>query len=354
MFIVQNEDRPAEMQNAIFDLLRDGALEVRICSAYVSLGGSQLIHNAIQRAAGGDDARITVVASLDYGITESRALKFWMGRKNCALRLAGVRRMLRGSLLPSTAFHPKMYIVENLAERLGTLVGSANLTNRGFTTNSEVGWLQTAHREREHVDQSWSQAIQGTEEATVEVLDKYHALKKRVGPKPPVVELEPVPPPRIERPQLYDTFANAHINPQNYSQFWIQSNRLQGGARTQLELPRGSHRFFGANYSDYDYDRVEHIAEPILISGRRTWKDRPLTWHGDNAMERINLPSVSMGGFDYEHSLILFRRVAANTFELRAYPWADDSAHAIVEASLKAGLVFRVGRNSNRLAGFLP
>jgi hypothetical protein len=61
----------------------------------------------------------------------------------------------------------------------------------------------------------------------------------------------------------------------------------------------------------------------------------------------------AMGGFQYENSLILFRRIAANTFELRVYPWNSDSARAYVEASRVAGLVFRVGRNSNRIAGFI-
>ncbi len=52
--------------------------------------------------------------------------------------------------------------------------------------------------------------------------------------------------------------------------------------------------------------------------------------------------------------LILFRRIARNTFELRVHPWDSDAARAYVEASRRAGLVFRVGRNSNRLAGFVP
>src|SRR3984893_4933786 len=116
---------------------------------------------------------------------------------------------------------------------------------------------------------------------------------------------------------------------------------------------RAVHRFFGAAYRDYDFERVEHIAEPVLVAGRRRWTDRPLTWHGDNAMERINLPSQAMGGFQYENSLILFRRIAANTFELRVYPWNSDSARAYVEASRAARRVFRVGRNSNRIAGFI-
>lgn len=61
-----------------------------------------------------------------------------------------------------------------------------------------------------------------------------------------------------------------------------------------------------------------------------------------------------MGGFHYEDSLILFRRVDANVFELRVFPWESDTAHAYLEASRQAGLIYRVGRNSNRIAGFVP
>ena len=79
-----------------------------------------------------------------------------------------------------------------------------------------------------------------------------------------------------------------------------------------------------------------------------------MTWHGDNRMERINLPSLSMGGFNYENSLILFRKIAENTFELRVYPWDADSARTYVDASRQANLIYRVGRKSSRLAGFIP
>lgn len=162
-----------------------------------------------------------------------------------------------------------------------------------------------------------------------------------------------MPQPEIGPVRQYIPFADAEVDPGTCNQMWIQSRGIQGGAGTQLELPRGAHRFFGAAYEGYDFNRVEHIAEPILVSGRRTWRDRPLTWHGDNAMERINLPSLAMGGFVYEDSMILFRRIARNTFELRVYPWVSDSARAFLEASRRAGHVFRVGRNSSRLAGFI-
>ena len=58
--------------------------------------------------------------------------------------------------------------------------------------------------------------------------------------------------------------------------------------------------------------------------------------------------------FGYADSLILFRRLEENTYELRAHPWDSDTARACVEASRACGLLFRVGQtNTTRLAGLI-
>jgi HKD family nuclease len=356
MFIVQNVVRPAEIQNALYDLLRGGVESVRVCSAYVSMSGSEMLLDAISRASQDgrhDGVRKTVVTSLDFGLTDPAALALWMNVPNCAILVAGTSGVQVGRLIPRTAFHPKFYIVGRPDGHVGSLVGSANLTNRGLTINSEVAWLQLEHEQPEPVNEAWEAAVQPAVPLTADILDQYSALRQRLPAERPVEELEPVPAPEVGPLQRYTVFADANMDPGAFDQMWIQSRGLQGGANTQLELPRGAHRFFGATYEGYDFERVEHIAEPILVAGHRTWRDRPLTWHGDNAMERINLPSQTMGGFAYENSLILFRRIAQNTFELRVHPWESDSARACVEASRQAGLVLRVGRSSNRLVGFI-
>lgn len=357
MFVIQNESRPTEMQNALFDLMRAGVANVRVCSAYMTMSGSEILFDGISRsAANGRPQAVqkTIVTSLDFGLTDPAALEFWSGSANCNVFVAGTEQLERGSLIPRSAFHPKFYVVGRPNGTVGTLVSSANLTNRGLTINAEVGWLETQHAHPQRVDAAWAAAVQPAVPLTAAILERYVALRRRIPVEYPTSELEPVPQPPIEPPRRYTPFADADLDMRIYSQMWIQSRGMQGGAGTQLELPRGAHRFFGAAYEGYDFNRVEHIAEPILVSGRRTWRDRPLTWHGDNAMERINLPSAAMGGFAYENSMILFRRIAPNTFELRVYPWDSDSARACLEASRVAGLVFRVGQNSNRLAGFIP
>ena len=363
MFVVQNENRPNAMQGALFDLMREGVSSVRVCSAYMTKAGSELLFNAVRRTAENGNTEglgKTIVASLDFGMTDPNALRFWRDMPNSRVFVAGRSLLERHTLIPKVAFHPKLYVFDRPNGTVASLVGSANLTNRGLTINSEVGWSEfdEGNRHAAKTNEAWNAIVQLAVPLTDDILNKYEALRSQASRQRQEEELAPVPAPSIEEPSSYRLFSDAVENYEDaynrFSQLWIQSLGMQGGSRTQLELPRGANRFFGAQFDDYQAPRVERIAEPILICGRQSWTDRPLTWHGDNRMERINLPSQRQGGFDYEKSLILFRRVAENTFELRAYPWNSDSAHAYVEASRRRGLVFRIGRNSTRLAGFLP
>jgi hypothetical protein len=321
------------------------------------MAGSEILFDGICRSApDGNHERVTktIVTSLDFGLTDPTALEFWRDMRNCQVLVAGASLLAQGSIIPSAAFHPKLYLFGRADGSVGGLVGSANLTNRGLTINSEVAWLETEYEQPGQVNQAWEAAVQAAIPLTPEILEMYRVIRIPFLPERPIQELQPVPEPEIGPFGQYAAFGEADIDPAIYGQMWVQSHGLQGGARTQLELPRGAHRFFGAHFAGYNFDRVDHIAEPILVSGRIEWNDRPLTWHGDNAMERINLPSIAMGGFPYENSLILFRRIAPNTFELRVHPWDSDSARACLEAARRAGLVFRVGRNSDRLVGFIP
>ena len=256
--------------------------------------------------------------------------------------------------MPQAAFHPKLYVFDKPEGRIGSLVGSANLTNRGLTINSEAAWAEPAHDHAAQVNAAWDAITHGAIPLTGEILAQYRELRRHIPRERMTEELEPVPAPAIGPQRRYRLFADADVDPLTFTQMWVQSHGMSGGSRTQLEILRGSHRFLGATYERYDYDRIKHIAEPVLVAGRREWRHRPVTWHGNNRMERINLPSAAMGGFVYDNSLILFRRVGRNRFELRVYSWDSDSARAYVEASKRARLVFRVGHTGGRLAGFLP
>ncbi len=356
MFIVQNLTSPATMQNALMDLMRNDVDGIRVCCAYMTLSGVELLWDGLVRSVSEgrvDDVDKTIVASLDFGFTDPQAFAFWLERGSRVL-VAGNEPVAAGRLIPQAAFHPKFYLIDRPDGSVGSLVGSANLTNRGLTTNTEVGWLEMELEDRQDAETAWAGATENTTVLTDGLLAEYRELRDRETPGTERrVEVEPVPAPGLGRLRQYRAFADTEIDASAYSQMWIQSRGMQGGAGTQLELPRGAHRFFGENFAQYRYRGVTRMGEPVLVAGRQIWPDRPLTWHGGNAMERINLPSRAKGGFRYTNSLILFRQLEPNMFELRVYPWASDSAKAYVEASRRRELLYRIGRNSDRLAGFL-
>lgn len=241
---------------------------------------------------------------------------------------------------------------------------SANLTNRGLTINSEVGW-KVVLPDAVAADSAWCAAVQLAVPLTDDILRRYAEAHKEVRRAPATGrsanpsmadqadDMAPVPPP-LPAAEPLASFGDVSIDPSQHGQMWVQSLGMSGGSHTQLELPRGAHRFFRASGVDYQAEQVRPIAEPILVSGGRVWKHCQVRWHGNNRMERINLPSVNNGGFDYAHSMILFRRLDANRYELRVHPWDSDTARACREASRRRSLLFKVGRtNTNRLVGLL-
>jgi hypothetical protein len=142
------------------------------------------------------------------------------------------------------------------------------------------------------------------------------------------------------------------VNPADYTAMWVQGEGLQGGSGNQLELPRGGHRFFGFVFNNYDYPDNITIGQPVIRSGDQVWSDRRLTWHGNNRMERINLPTASQGGFDYGDTVVMFRRLTDGSFELIVTPWDSDLARAWYQASSRLQALFRLGTiATNRLVG---
>ena len=353
MFVVQSRLRPAAIQDALRDLMRDGLSRVRVCSAYLSLMGSRLLLDAIERnAPGGNSANIpkTVVTSLDFGLTEPAALRMWRDEQ-ADVHVAGTAALDRGTLVPEVAFHPKFYVFDRPDGAVASLVTSANLTRRGLTINSEVGWSVVA-ADADTTDRAWRAAVELAVPLTENILQRYEERRTATGgPADDANDMAPVPTPAHVEPQL--SFGDATIDAGQHGQMWVQSFEMSGGSHTQLEMPRGAHRFFGVTTVDYTAQHVGAIAEPTLVAGRQKWEDCPLRWHGNNQMVRINLPSAANGGFDYPHSMILFRRLHTNRYELRVHPWNSDTARGCLEASRQRGLLFRVGQTTKRLAGLI-
>jgi hypothetical protein len=143
------------------------------------------------------------------------------------------------------------------------------------------------------------------------------------------------------------------VDLQAHRGMWIQVDKLSGGAQSQLELPRGAHRFFGFTFDQYSASSKVTIGKLELRNGRKAWNDKLLTWHGNNMMERINLPTVSTGGYTYADSAVLFRRLGGNAYELLVVAWDSDLARSWRQASADTQRLFRFGGSSKRVVGLL-
>ncbi len=361
MLIVQNAVDPARLRNALVDVVRAGAVDIRAASAYVTLGGVDILLSAVENAVGTAAFAAmpkTLVASFDFGLTEPQALQHWRGLANATVFVSGAQRLAQGSLKPQRAFHPKLYVFGTDPQTCSTLVGSANLTSRGFSVNTEAAWVQQGIP-RADADTAFDKARFETTALTDDLLASYTALRQ-AQPPPPEIEQEaqpvaaPAPVAGAALPLFRVAIETGAINPAHYAAMWVHGEALQGGSSNQLELPRGGHRFFGFVFSQYDYPHNLLIGEPVLRSGVRVWNDRRLTWHGNNKMERMNLPTAAQGGFNYADTAVMFRRLGDGSFELIATPWDSDLARSWRQASAQRQTLFLLGAlATNRVVGLL-
>ncbi|RAX37841.1 restriction endonuclease PLD domain-containing protein [Rhizobium tropici] len=361
MLIVQSAAEPAAIRNAIVDLIAPAPISMQVAAAYVTRGGSDILLTAVVNAAGPAAFAAmpkVLITSFDFGLTEPQALRQWLALPNTEVRVSGAQRLMEGSLLPTRAFHPKLYAFNTDVHHCNALVSSANLTSRGFSVNTEAAWAQR-DVPRGEMDAAFTSVSFDTVPLTETILLAYEGLRIAQPPPPEIQqETQPVAPPAplgAAATQLFRlAIANGAINPANFNAMWVQGEALQGGSRSQLELPRGGHRFFGFAFNQYDYPNNLTIGQPVIRSGARVWTDRRLTWHGNNGMERMNLPTLTQGGFNYADTAVMFRRLADGSFELIVTPWDSDLALSWRQASTQRGTLFRLGAiATNRLVGLL-
>lgn len=361
MLIIQNGSSPATIRNAIVDLIDSEIVDMRVASAYVTTGGSDILFDAIVDKIGLKaflNMKKVLIASLDYGLTEPDALRKWCMLENTLVNVFGAQGLQEGSLSPLRAFHPKLYVFGNRNKKFNALIGSANLTSRGFSVNTEAAWTQNGIPLIE-IESAFSFVEYETVHLTEDLLNAYENLRQR-NPPPKEIEHEIKP---VDKPHqvafgeltLFRLAIERNIiNPENFTSMWVQGEGLQGGSRNQLELPRGGHRFFGFHFDRYDYPDKITIGRPVLRSGSRVWTDRLLTWHGNNRMERMNLPTVSQGGYNYANTAVMFRRLKDGSFEIIVTPWDSDLSLSWRHASLQKNTMFRLGTiATNRLVGLI-
>ena len=350
MLVIQNSIAPANIRHALVDLAGHDTTELQVASAYVTRSGSNVLLEAITNSLGVeafDAIPKMLVTSFDFGLTEPLALRDWLDLDNVRVLVVGAPMLENGYLIPVRAFHPKMYAFGKNNATFNVLVGSANLTDRGLSVNAEAAWSEH-HVPSEQVDTAFADTRHQTVELSDNLLANYDALRRQQPPPPEIgPETDPVEPPEpvvgAELPLFRTAIETSALNPATYRSMWIHGEGLQGGSRNQLELPRGVHTFFGFHFDQYDYPHNLTIGRPLLRSAARIWDNRALTWHGNNRMERLNLPTIAQGGFNYADSAVMFRRLPDNSFELIVTPWESDLARTWRQASAQNRLLFRLG-----------
>jgi HKD family nuclease len=356
--VSQDPTHPGTTLDAIRDEADPSVERIRLAVAYVTRGGVRLLVNALRPRLGAAWPNIAkaIVTSFDFGMTDPAAL-VELQSEGFSVSISDPTVMHRPLMRPVSAFHPKIYSLSTPVEHR-YVVGSANLTDRGLTINSELA--EVVHVATPDLDfEEWWAALAASATTLTPAIRADYAARRTVTTvvrphevgDPPLVTASFPAPPASAPTGTFEAAVDSGLDPTAYENFWIEAGSMSsGGSHNQLELPRyGQLFFFGPGFTLYDNAHHE-IGRPTLLGIGATWTDRRLTWHGNNRMERINLPTQAQGGHAYPGTAVLFRRTPLG-FELRIAAWTSPIALSWREASTLNGTVFRLGAASTRVCG---
>jgi hypothetical protein len=202
-------------------------------------------------------------------------------------------------------------------------------------------------------DEVWDAIWQTAEPLTPEILDKYKKVrpKQKRTPTPDEPSVPDVVPPPKTLTTLRDAVEAGAVQPEEFQAFWVEVGKPSGGSGSQLELPRTAQRFFGFDFDEYDSKHHTIGMVPIITPSKEVFSC-PLTWHGNNKMERMNLPTPAKSGLTYANRIVLFQREAKG-FRLVVETLTSKRSQRWRDESLASASVFRFGPNSTRTCGLI-
>jgi hypothetical protein len=318
----QNSRCPSQILFSFDEVADASVLRMRWAVAYSTRRGCQRLVDRVSSRMGKtpwEKSHKQFVTSLDFGLTEPAALEFLSGLPASNVRIANPDVIDKPGLMPSKAYHPKLYLFDS-ARVTGYVVGSANLTDSALITNTELVAVGKERPGNGRWSDIWTEILLDTVPLTTALLRDYRRRWKRPRRRP--VEPDPKRQPPVIRPAnkpvFWEAITAGGVDPVAFNQFWVEAGSMSsGGSHNQLELPRGANRFFGFFHTNYGDAHITIGYPPLTLRGR-VWTNRPLMWHGNNKMERINLPTVAQGGFNYHNTAVLFRRHAGG-FEINVF-----------------------------------
>lgn len=341
--------------NVVFEALTNAASPTttafRAAVAYVTREGARRLVEGLAARVGDAWQGIPkmLVTCFDFGTTEPGALEY-LQANGFEVRIAnlGADGAIRIMSNPSS-YHPKVYLAAD-DTTVHAVIGSANLSRRALSVNTEA--VTVVDLDPADAEAIWQEIATNSVELTAELLQAYRDVRPQQRTAPPPDEPPvPLPTPPGALPVFRDVVEGGGVNPEEHQAFWVEVGGPSGGSGNQLELPRRAQRFFGYDFDDYDDDH-HTIGHPVLTVSAAQWSDRPLTWHGNNRMERINLPTTAQSGLIYAHQVVLFQR-SGTSFEITVAAPGSARAERWREESAAAGTLYRFSGGSNRLCGLV-
>lgn len=279
------------------------------------------------------EVRSDWMVGIDHGRTQPVALEALRKKKNTRVRIVNGAVVVQNKRFqPNQDFHMKACFLKNPQQhRYGMVAGSGNLSRNGLCQSTECGVSISVTSEQEYQD-----LVQPTYDAA-RALWVVGSRFKAVFPLYDAIWAPGnLPPPGT---------AAIAVVPAGRDRLWVEAGYVTKNRNprpgNQIDLPRGSHRFFGLPPNP-NPGRNEVLGTVTYKRAGTTVTAKRMRF-GGNGMEKINLPFPETYPFaTYEGKIIEFRRVAGG-FEVEAYE-ADEFADLLQESSEAVSLKLPSGR----------
>lgn len=351
---IQSSSRPGVLLGGLGALVVPATSKLRVAVAYVSAAGADLVCSHLEQQLppkAWKSAPKHFLTSFDFGHTEPKALRRLLDLPNSTVRIANPDVRLKPGFAPQTPFHPKMFIADR-GRTVAALIGSANISSAAFTDSSEAAILEDPVADVTALEFGWTALWNSASDLTRSLYTDYERRRGTLSNPP-----KEMPPQEPAESREVVTFLSAldddGLVPDEFDSLWVEAGSMSsGGSHSQLELPRGGNLFFGGDFSDYSRGGGAAVAIcDVELHARGIEWTRPLRWHSHNGMERLNLPTLSQGGYQYVATNVLFTRRPGGAFDMVVACWDSTLARRWRTASKTLGRVYRLGENSNRVCG---
>lgn len=317
-----------------------------VAVAYATLPGIK----ALEIALGGIPPKSRWVIGLDDAISQPEAITYLVEMPGSKVRLA--------KMAPAQRFHPKLYRLwsSESADLCISVIGSGNMTQRGFRSNGETAAILTAEsaEDASKMEKQWKamwrlghdpQPDEIAEyKKTYEVAKKQRKKVSDMGAAPP--EPEPSDPVE-EEPSYTGSPASAHLA-------WLEAGSANAGGR-DLEFPKAMMPFFGLKKNKETRTFVVGGAEFDLIFTERLanqmWR---LMFTRDVTQAAIGRDSLRpLSGVNRSDLTVIFRKVAGTKkFELELVPIDGPAHNEALARSKSIGGYFATRNPGGRKFGF--